>query len=126
MDLYDQTPLRRAEKEILNVEEAIADVPPFTMTIDLDDCQGTLVIESGLDETKIVKRGTTLDDPVAIAKVILAAHDTLAALDLKDIVRNGFRPKMPRKQRRSRTQKNAPVETGGGAPLTKPSPNPFR
>ncbi len=91
-ELYDPTPLRQAEQAPPDISEIIKDVPPFTMTIKLRGHQGTLMIDSGLDETDIVKSGTTLKDPVAIMKVILAAQDTLNAITPNDVRKMGFRP----------------------------------
>ena len=118
--MYDPVPMQEAERAAScdlddPIAEAIKDVPPLTITIDLEGDFGTLVIDSGLEETRIIRKGpgaSTLKDPIAVKKVLLAVEDTIAAIGYTELRNMGFKPQ--KQKRRMSRQKKAPTEAGHG------------
>ncbi len=103
--------INEAEREItLDLNEVIADVPGFTLTIDVNHCQGTIVLDCGLMDTKIAS-GTTVTDPIAAYKIVRAAEDELCAIRFRDLVAMGLKPH-GRKQRKTKNSENTPTAPG--------------
>ncbi len=61
--------------------------------VELDGDQGTLVLDCGLEQTRILKSSAMLTDLVGAYKVILALRDEVCAIGFRDLAKMGLKLK---------------------------------